>query len=82
MCAMRFREFNTPAENIGPAPTSVCKSSKPDSALPASWLSSCRSKGLRTRKGGKSHKIGKKRVSVGGKRIKGKKYGGPLPDYS
>ena len=38
-------------------------------------------KGFRSRDGKKSHKIGKKRVEVGGKKIKGKKYGGPLPDY-
>lgn len=69
-------------EVIGPAPAKVCKSSKPNSELPASWLASCKSKGLRSRSGNKSHKIGKKRTTVGGKRIKGAKYGGPLPDYS
>jgi len=72
-------------DNIGPAPSSVCKSSKPNSELPASWVASCKSKGLRSREGGKSHKIGKSkssRVKVGGKKIKGKNYGGPLPDYS
>ena len=69
-------------DNIGPAPSTVCKSSKPNSELPASWLASCKAKGLRSREGGKSHKIGKKRTSVGGKKIKGKRYGGPLPDYS
>jgi hypothetical protein len=25
--------------------------------------------------------VGKKRITVGGKKIKGKKYGGPLPDH-
>jgi len=69
-------------EVIGPAPAKICKSSKPDSELPASWLASCKSKGLRSRSGKKSHKIGKKRTTVGGKKIKGAKYGGPLPDYS
>jgi len=69
-------------EVIGPAPVKICKSSKPDSELPASWLASCKSKGLRSRSGKKSHKIGKKRTTVGGKKIKGAKYGGPLPDYS
>lgn len=69
-------------EVIGPAPTAVCKSSRPNSSLPASWLASCKSKGLRSREGQKSHKIGNKRVTVGGKKIKGKKYGGPLKDYS
>ena len=69
-------------EVIGPAPASVCRSSRPNSSLPSSWVASCKSKGLRSREGQKSHKIGNKRVTVGGKKIKGKKYGGPLQDYS
>jgi len=60
----------------------LCRSSKPNSALGASALASCKSQGYRTRSGNKSHKIGKRRVKVGGKKIKGKKYGGPLPDWS
>ena len=60
----------------------LCRSSRPNSSLGASALASCKSQGLRTRSGRKSHKIAKKRVTVGGKKIKGKKYGGPLPDYS
>jgi dTDP-D-glucose 4,6-dehydratase len=39
----------------------------------------------RARDGEKSHKLGKSpksRVTVGGHRIKGRKYGGPLPDWS
>ena len=60
----------------------LCRSSKPNSKLGASALASCKSQGLRTRSGKKSHKIGKKRVTVGGKTIKGKSHGGPLPDYS
>lgn len=65
------------------ASRSLCKSSKPDGALGASALASCKSQGYRRREGNKSHKIGKnKRVKVGGKKIKGKKYGGPLPDWS
>jgi hypothetical protein len=63
------------------ASRSLCKSSKPDSALGASALASCKSQGLRRREGKKSHKVGKKRITVGGKRIKGKAHGGPLPDY-
>lgn len=63
----------------------LCKSSKPDSELGASNLASCKSQGLRARDGEKSHKIGhggsSVRITVGGKKIKGKKYGGPLPDY-
>jgi tRNA A22 N-methylase len=67
------------------ATRSLCTSSKPDSALGASALSSCKSQGYRRRSGNKSHKLGKSknsRVKVGGKKIKGKKYGGPLPDWS
>ena len=60
----------------------LCRSSRPNSALGASALASCKSQGLRTRSGKKSHKVGKKRVTVGGKKIKGKSHGGPLPDYS
>jgi hypothetical protein len=69
----------------GKAPRSLCLSTKPDSELGASQLSSCKSQGLRRRDGKKSHKLGKSpkiRVTVGGKKLKGKKYGGPLPDWS
>ena len=59
----------------------LCRSSTPDSELGASALASCKSQGLRARDGKKSHKVGNKRITVGGHRIKGKKYGGPLPDY-
>ena len=59
----------------------LCRSSTPDSELGASALASCKSQGLRARDGNKSHKVGNKRITVGGHRIKGKKYGGPLPDY-
>lgn len=59
----------------------LCTSGKPDSALGASALASCKSQGYRSREGNKSHKIGKHRTTVGGKKIKGKKYGGPLPDW-
>jgi hypothetical protein len=69
----------------GKASRELCKSSKPDSELGASNLASCKSQGLRARDGEKSHKLGKSpdsRVKVGGHRIKGRKYGGPLPDWS
>jgi hypothetical protein len=69
----------------GKASKSLCQSGRPDSDLGASNLASCKSQGLRARDGEKSHLIGhgnsKVRVTVGGKKIKGKKYGGPLPDY-
>ena len=72
-------------EEHGKASRELCKSSKPDSELGASMLASCKSQGLRARDGDKSHKLGKSpksRVKVGGHKIKGKKYGGPLPDWS
>ncbi len=65
-----------------PASRKLCKSGKPDSALGASQLASCKSQGYRPRDGGKNHKVGSERVKVRGKKIKGKKYGGPLPDWS
>lgn len=64
-----------------PASRSLCTSGKPDSALGASNLASCKSQGYRSREGGKSHKIGDSRTKMRGKKIKGKKYGGPLPDW-
>ena len=66
----------------GPASKALCKSKKPDHALGASQLASCKSQGYRKRSGKKSYKRGKKRVYVSGKKIKGKPYGGPLPLYS
>lgn len=63
----------------------LCLSTTPNSELGSSNLASCKSQGLRAREGGKSHLIGnagnKVRITVGGKKIKGKKYGGPLPDF-
>jgi hypothetical protein len=60
----------------------LCTSGKPDSALGASNLASCKSQGYRSREGGKSHKVGHERIKVRGEKIKGKKYGGPLPDWT
>ena len=65
-----------------PASRDLCTSGKPDSALGASQLASCKSQGYRSRDGGKSHKVGSERIKMRGKKIKGKKYGGPLPDWS
>ena len=63
----------------------LCQGGKPDHELGASNLASCKSQGFRARDGEKSHLIGhgsaKVRIKVGGKKIKGKRYGGPLPDY-
>ena len=65
-----------------PASRDLCTSGKSDSALGASQLSSCKSQGYRSREGAKSHKVGSERIRMRGKKIKGKKYGGPLPDWS
>lgn len=85
---MRIQEFIS-AEDLTDlderASRKLCLSSAPNQDLGASNLASCKSQGLRAREGGKSHLIGsaknKVRITVGGKKIKGKKYGGPLPDY-
>jgi|TARA_B110000977_G_scaffold133451_1_gene169959 hypothetical protein len=81
---MRIDEVITSEDDLEEwkASKELCRSSRPNSKLGASALASCRSQGLRTRSGKKSHKIGKKRVTVGGKKLKGKAYGGSLPDYS
>ncbi len=67
----------------GPTPTkSYCKNT-PKSKMSASWLANCKSRGLVARDGRKSHKLPSgKRVTVGNRKIKGAKHGGPLPDYS
>ena len=77
---MKIYEIYSTDENIGPAPRGVC--SKPASQLPASWVSSCKSQGKRKRTGNRDEKVDGRTVKVRGKKIKGKKYGGPLPDYS
>ncbi len=86
---MKALDFITEEDDIRlrdwQATRSLCKSSKPNSALGASALASCKSQGYRRREGNKSHKLGvtkDSRAKVGGKKIKGKKYGGPLPDWS
>ena len=77
---MKIYEIYATDENIGPAPKGVC--SKPKSSLPASWVSSCKAQGKMKRSGSRDEKIRGRTQKVTGKRIKGKKYGGPLPDYS
>lgn len=68
-----------------PTSKKICLSNVSDDDLGASQLASCKSQGYRARSGKKSHLIGhgksKVRITVGGKKIKGKEYGGPLPDY-
>lgn len=65
-----------------PASKELCMSSKPDSELGASNLSSCKSQGFRARNSKVKHTIGGKRRSIKGQKVRGKKYGGPLPDWS
>ena len=60
------------------ATLSLCKSSKPDHAIGASALASCKAQGYRARQTGKTQKVGKKRVKLGGKKLKSKDYGGPI----
>ncbi len=60
----------------------LCLSPRSDSSLGASALSSCRSQGLRSRDSKVRHTIGKKRQNISGRKIKGRRYGGPLPDWS
>lgn len=79
---MRIFDIDESLELEWQASAELCRSTKPNSKLGASALASCKSQGLRTRSGAKSHKVGKRRIKVGGKKIKGKSYGGPLPDYS
>ena len=84
---MKLNEFIT-AEELASldekATRKLCLSTIPNSDLGASNLASCKSQGLRAREGNKSHKLGrspKSRVVVGGHKLKGKKYGGKLPDW-
>lgn len=80
---MRLDELLTRDEDIEEwkASKELCKSPRSNSSLGASALASCKSQGYRRREGDKSHKIGDTRKKVGGRKIKGKKYGGPLPDW-
>ena len=81
---MRIDEVLTSEDDIEEwqASKELCKSSRSDKDIGASAAASCKSQGLRARSGNKSHKIGKKRVTVGGKKLKGAAHGGSLPDYS
>ena len=64
------------------ATASLCKSSKPDSAIGASALSSCKAQGFRARQTGKTQKVGNMRVAWGGKKAKAKEKGGPVSPTS
>ncbi len=72
-------KVNTPALESGKASRKLCKSTKPDSELGASQLSSCISQGFRARDTEKKFTINRKRQKIKGKKVKGGNYGGPLP---
>ena len=84
---MLIREFITQEdmdELEEKATRALCLSTKSNSDLGASNLASCKSQGLRAREGNKSHKMGKSpnsRMTMGGHKVKGKKYGGKIPDW-
>ena len=83
---MRIKEIT---ENLNQAVAEkasrkLCASAKTNAELGASNLASCKSQGLRAREGNKSHLMGKdskSRMTMGGHKVKGKKYGGKIPDY-
>jgi hypothetical protein len=82
---MRIDEVLTDDEDLDEwkASKELCgNTSRADSSLGASALSSCRSQGLRSRDSKVKHTVDKKRSKIGSKKVKGKKYGGPLPDWS
>jgi hypothetical protein len=85
---MKINEFVTETELDKldeKASRKLCLSTTSNADLGASNLASCKSQGLRAREGNKSHKLGKgpeSRIKVGGHKLKGKKYGGKLPDWS
>lgn len=60
----------------------LCLSKRPDSSLGNSALSSCKSQGLRKRNSKVKVTLKGKRKKIGRRRLKGKKYGGSLPDWS
>lgn len=84
---MKLTEFISEKELIDlveKATRKLCLSTTPNKDLGASNLASCKAQGLRAREGNKTHKLGrspKSRVTVGGHKLKGKKYGGKLPDW-
>jgi len=84
---MRLNEFITDEDLAAldeKASRKLCASTKSNKELGASNLASCKSQGLRAREGNKSHKLGRgpeSRVVMGGHKLKGKKYGGKIPDW-
>lgn len=77
---MKLQElFQSDIEEAKPS-KAYCKTT-PRKDMSASWKASCKSQGHISREGKKSHKIGHERTTVDNKIIKGKAYGGPLPDW-
>jgi hypothetical protein len=60
----------------------LCLKKVPDHKLGASALASCKSQGLRKRNSKVKVTVKGKRKKIGRRKLKGKKYGGSLPDYS
>ena len=60
----------------------LCLSKKSDKRLGASALSSCKAQGLRKRNSKVKVTIKGKRKKIGRRKMKGRKYGGPAPDWS
>ena len=60
----------------------LCKSSRSNASLGASALASCKSQGYRRRESKVRHTINRQRQNIDGRKIRGRKYGGPLPDWS
>ena len=84
---MRINEFIS-TEDLAAldekASRKLCTSTTANKDLGASNLASCKSQGLRRREGNKSHLMGKgpeSRMTMGGHKVKGKKYGGKIPDW-
>ena len=78
---MRAKDFVPSDKEIEEwkASRKLCTSTKPDSELGASALSSCVSQGFRARDTEKKFTINRKRQKIQGKKVKGGNYGGPLP---
>lgn len=77
---MRINDFVTEEELADldeKASRALCLSSKPNSKLGASNLSSCKAQGLRAREGNRLIWLNGKHVPRAGIKSKSKKYGGP-----
>lgn len=62
----------------GTKPSKAYCKNTPKDKMSASWLSSCKAQGLKSRDTGKTQKIGNKRVKLGNRRLKSQSYGGPV----